>query len=460
VEESQSQSLRPYSSALVFSFANGLTWMIVLGTPMILLGEWLGASAFTIGMAYAALYLSLPAQVLFTATIHRYGYKKQMIFCWATRALAAVAMLVMTWMARDGAKPWMCAAYIVCAWHFCLFRAAGNSASTPWMYEFIPPRIRGKFFAYDQLISSTCGVMILISVSTLFAVFTTFSAFMLCMIISIFGAIASTACLFYWPDCPKPAPVSLRDMFRRVPKLCIKKSPFRTYLVITTIWWLVISPINPFSSYYLKTEAHLSQSIIILYSAFQYGGTILGALWISKRLDRWGVKLFFATSLVFYAFLGIYWILLVLRVPFIVNFAAASFFIFGLCNAFFYSPNLKYLPQVCPKDDQPLALALNIAVTGVAAGVSPMIGGYLVKHVDGTPGMLKLPFLIYLSILILTQFALFIPFLRLKDIENPHAIVLPNSIGLHIRFPRYLSHILGVSATRKAHGSEDTETGG
>jgi MFS family permease len=424
--------------------------MIVLGTPMILLGEWLGASAFTIGMAYAALYLSLPVQVLCTATLHRYGYKKQMIFCWATRALAAVAMLVMTWMARDGARPWMCAAYIACAWHFCLFRAAGNSSATPWTYEFIPTHIRGKFFAYDQLISSCCGVTILLSVSLLFHVFTTFAAFMLCMLISIVGSIASTGCLFYWPDCPKPAAVSLPDMFRRVPRLCLKKSPFRTYLIITTIWWLVISPINPFSSYYLKTEAHLSQSLIILYSAFQYGGTILGALWISKRLDKWGVKPFFTMSLGFYAVLGIYWILLVLGVPVIINFAAASFFVFGLCNAFFYSPNLKYLPQVCPKDDQPLALALNTAVTGMAAGVSPMIGGYLVKHVDGTPGMLKGPFLAYLAVLVVAQFALLVPFMRLKDIENPEAPALPRAISLHIRFPRYLSHILGESARKSS----------
>ena len=441
---SDEPSLRPYRPALIFSFTNGLTWMIVLGTPMILLGEWLGASAFIIGMAYAALYLSLPVQVLGTATLHRFGYKKQMIICWAARGLAAGAMLVMTILAKNGPQPWMRVAYIACAWHFCLFRAAGNSSVTPWMYEFIPPEVRGRYFAIDQTVSSICGIMILVSVSTLFAVFTTFSAFMLCMLISIVGSVASTIALCYWPDCPRPAPISLKDMVRRVPKLCFAPSPFRTYLIITTIWWLVISPINPFGSYYLKTEGHLGQSIILMYSAYQYAGVLLGAFWISHHLDKWGVKPFFAVSLGCYFFLGIYWLLLVLGVPYMINFAAAAFFIFGMTNAFFYSPNLKYLPQVCPKDDQPLALSVNIAVTGMAAGISPMIGGYFVKHVDGSPGMLKTPFLIYLGILIVTQVALLLPFLRLKEMENNNP-ALPKSVSLHIRFNRYASQILGMA---------------
>jgi len=420
--------------------------MVFLGAPMILLGEWLGASAFTIGMAYAALYLALPMQVIFTATLHRYGYKRQMIFCWVARALAIVVLAAVIWAAHEESpKRWMCCVFILCAWYFCLLRAAGNSATTPWMYAFIPPHIRGRYFAMDQTVSSTCGILVLISVSAVFAAVSTYHAFLICMAIALAGSIGSTACLTFWPDRPNPKPVGLKDMARRVPRLYSRKSPFRDYLIITTLFWLVISPINPFGSYYLKTEEHLSQSIIVLYSAFQYAGTLLGALWIGKRLDRWGVKPFFAVSLGLYALLGIYWAMLVLEMPFIVNFAAAAYFLFGLGNAFFYSPNLKYLPQVCPRNDQPLALALNIATTGMAAGLSPMIGGFFVKHVDGTPGMMKEPFLIYLAILVVAQFLLLAPFMRLKEVDNPEAPELPLSLGLHIRFPRYLSHILGVS---------------
>lgn len=254
------------------------------------------------------------------------------------------------------------------------------------------------------------------------------------------GSISSTTTLCFWPDAPKPGKISLRDMAKRVPALCLTPSPYRTYLIITTVWWFLISSITPFGSYYLKTESGLSHSVILFYSTIQYVGTLLGAFWISKRLDRYSVKSFFLMSLVCFTILGAYWILLVIKVPVILHFAGVAFFLLGMGNAFFYSPNLKYLPQICPKDDQPLAIALNIAMTGVAAGISPIVWGYLVKRPDGT-GMLAVPFIIYLSLLILTQFALIGPYMRIKEPEgdNPE---LPISMGLHLRFTRYASHIL------------------
>jgi len=137
----------------------------------------------------------------------------------------------------------------------------------------------------------------------------------------------------------------------------------------------------------------------------------------------------------------------VLRVPHTLEMAAASFFVFGLSNAFFYSPNLKLLPQVCPKDDQPLALAVNIAVTGMAAGVSPMIWGFFVKRLDGSPGMLKGPFLAYLGILAAAQLVLLPLFLRIREKDGGEAI--PKALGLHIRFTRYASQLLGYAFLRR-----------
>jgi hypothetical protein len=414
--------------------------MIILGTPMILLGEWLGASAFIIGLAFSALYLSLPVQVLGTATLHIFGYKKQMIFCWATRGLAIVGLLVLVIMARNGPKPWMCCVYIACAWFFCILRAAGNSGVNPWMYSFIPPEVRGRYFATDQTMSSVCGIMVLLLVSSVFVSFETFFAFAICLCIALLGSISSTTALTFWPDAPLPGRISLSDMVRRVPALCLKPSPYRTYLIITTIWWFMISPITPFGSYYLKTESNLDHSVILIYSTIQYVGTLAGAFWISKRLDRHGVKYFFFTSLVCFTLLGIYWILLVYKVPIVLHFAGVAFFLLGLGNSFFYSPNLKYLPQVCPANDQALAIALNIAMTGVAAGISPIVWGFFVKRPGGT-GMLMTPFLVYLGLLIITQFVLIGPYNRLLETEgdNPE---LPAAFIIHLRFHRYASHIL------------------
>ncbi len=438
-----SPSLRPYAPALAFSFTNTLTWMILLGTPMVLLGEWIGASAFVVGLAYSALYLSLPAQVLGTATLHRFGYKKQMIFCWAARSLAIPTLFVLVLLRREGTQDWMCCLYVGSAWFFCILRAVGNSAVTPWMYAFIPPPVRGRYFATDQTTSSTCGILILMLVSSLFAFFSTSAAFAACLAIAMLGAVSSTATLFFWPDVSRPNHVSLRHMARRIPGLLTKPSPYRNYLFISVFWWFMISSITPFGAYYLKTEQHLSQALILVCTLFQYVGTLLGAVWISKRLDGRGVRPFFAAALGFFALTAVYWALLVLGVPVVVKFAALAFLFLGLGNAFFYSPNLKYLPQVCPKDDQPLALALNIAATGMAAGLSPIVWGILVRKSGGAPGIETGPFLVYLFCLLAAQAALLAPFLRLREQEGVRT--LPMAFGRHLRFARYASRLLSLA---------------
>gem|GEM_PF-1079745 len=437
-------SLRPYRPALVFSFTNAFTWMIVLGTPMVLLGEMLGASAFAIGLAYSAMFLALPVQILATSTIPRFGYKLQMSACWAGRSLAVIALFVISYLARrSGIQAWMTPAFVVCAWYFCILLAAGNSATAPWMYEFIPSAVRGRYFATDQTISSLSGIMVLLTVCVLFVVVDPLIAFMLCFVISFVGSVSSTVALFFWPSCKAPPRTSLRAVLGKVPALCTRASPYRHYLALGTLWWLLISPIIPFSAYYLKTEVGLGQSIIILYSAIQFVGTLLGALWVSQHLDDWGVRPFFAFTLVCYALVGIYWVLLVIGVPMMLEFAALSFFLIGLCNAFWFAPNLKYLPQVCPKDEQPLSLALFMAMTGVAAGISPIIGGFFVRHVDGSAGMEKAPFLVYLCILIVSQFLLLIPFSKLEETE--HVNSLPGYMSLNVRPNRYLSHVLSFA---------------
>ena len=43
--------LRPYFAGFWFGGFNGLTWMIGLGTPLVLLAQQLGATTFQVGLA-------------------------------------------------------------------------------------------------------------------------------------------------------------------------------------------------------------------------------------------------------------------------------------------------------------------------------------------------------------------------------------------------------------------------
>ena len=54
----------PYAKLLRFSFFNASTWLIGLGTPMVLLATELGANSFDVGLAYSFVFLLLPVQIV------------------------------------------------------------------------------------------------------------------------------------------------------------------------------------------------------------------------------------------------------------------------------------------------------------------------------------------------------------------------------------------------------------
>ena len=80
-------SLRPFRPGLMFGFFNAMTWQVALGTPMVLFAERLGASAFAVGLAYSFVFVLTPVQVLATALLPKYGYKRMMLSGWGLRSL-------------------------------------------------------------------------------------------------------------------------------------------------------------------------------------------------------------------------------------------------------------------------------------------------------------------------------------------------------------------------------------
>ena len=116
----------------MFGFFNALTWQIGIGTPMVLFCEQLGASPFQVGLAYSFVFLLTPIQILATALLPRYGYKRVMLGGWAART---VFLIVPVWLAivaqRWGLQPWMAPALVGSVFGFCFFRTIGAAAIMP-----------------------------------------------------------------------------------------------------------------------------------------------------------------------------------------------------------------------------------------------------------------------------------------------------------------------------------------
>ena len=204
--------LHPVRHGLLFAFFNALTWQVGIGTPVILFAEKLGANSFQVGLVYSFVFLLTPLQVLSTALLPRYGFKKIMMSGWTLRSVFLSVPLILALFAPEQGNPWMVRLLVWSVFFFCVFRAIGAAAIIPWLYALLPPGARGRYFSNDQFLSGLAGVGTLVVCSATFALLPIYTAFIVQYLLALGGSFAANYALQRLPDVPHPTALSLRKV--------------------------------------------------------------------------------------------------------------------------------------------------------------------------------------------------------------------------------------------------------
>jgi len=390
-------SLRPFLAGFWFGGFNGMTWMIGLGTPMVLLAERLGASTLQVGLASSFVFLLLPLQVLSTAALERLGYKRQMVMAWAARALFLFVPLGLTLAAPEHREPWMANLLVASIFGFCVFRAFGVAAHVPWMAAILPLEARGRFFATDQSITALVGVGTLLFCAALLRGEGTWEGFRGVYTVAILGSAAAVFCLTRLPGARPPRATPVARMPAEARRLCLTPGLFRLYLGLSLLGATVSSGMAPFTAYYLKVEAGLPASRILAYSAAHYAGAIVGAWAIRRLLDHLPVRRFFRISYAVQILVYGFWIALVLGDGTLAPWLPAAFAGFGIAIAIANSAHFTTLPFLSGEDERPLVVAVFTALFGFFAGLAPVLWGLLLKEAGPVPGMNVTAFAAYFA---------------------------------------------------------------
>lgn len=436
-------SLRPYASGLAFGFFNAINWMICLGIPMVMMAGQLGADSFQVGLAYAAVFLTLPIQVLATAFLPRYGYKRQMMFAWRTRSVALLIPLGLALAAPETPPAWMSWALVGSIYLFCLLRALGSCCYIPWLHALLPEEIRGRFFAMDQFVSGFAGVMTLLGCAILFAWLPPYHAFAVEYVAAILGAVFSNYFLSRLPDVPKPVSANLQRLASLVPELMRRPGDFRHYLFLTLAQSAAAAALVPFGAYYLRTEAAQPIQTIMVFTACQYAGAIAGSWSIRNSIDRRGPRLAFVRSMAVTILAMLFWFFLVQGHASLLVWLPACYFASGLAASNFATAHLKYLPAVCPLEQRALAISVQSALVGVLSGLAPLLIGLYVKTGGSRPGLNHDNFGIYLLVAMGVLAALLPLFWRLPWKGDTPGWPLAGSVVL--RQFRYFGQLINLT---------------
>jgi hypothetical protein len=381
--------LAPFRAGLLFGFFNALTWQIGIGTPMVLFAERLGATSFQVGLAYAFVFLLTPLQVVATALLPRFGFKRVSLGGWGMRSLFLVIPIWLALLAPEVAKPWMVATFIWSVFFFCFFRSLGAAAMTTWFMGMLPAGVRGRYFANDQFLSGIASAATLVACAALFALLPIYPALLVQYAIALIGSTLSYYSLKKLPDIPRPEATGLGAVLRATPRHMFKPSAFRHYVWLA-VWYAVITtPIPPFAAYYLKVGAQLTPGRIMAFEVLRYCGVISGAWLIRRRIDATGARPFFLLSLGFTALTAVFWWCYLRGIVGGMTTMFGIYFVVGLGTVCWNIGNLNYLPKIAPPGERALFVSLHGAATAFIGGCAPVLWGLVLKSTgpDGGPGL-------------------------------------------------------------------------
>jgi MFS family permease len=386
-ESGPPRTLHAFRAGYWFGGFNGLTWMMGLGTPMVLLTEQLGGSTFQVGLAASFVLLLFPVQVVATAALPRFGFQHQMVLAWSARALFLLVPLSLALLAPDEPAGWMPNAVVASVFGFCAFRAVGVAAHIPWFAAILPDELRGRFFATDATITSSVGVATLLCCAGLFAQLPTYRAFQAAYGIAVVGSALAVWNLLRLPVGPKPPESPLRHMGPEVVRLSTRPGLFRQYLVVSLLWLLATLPIPAFAAYYLKAAAGVPSSEILAYTAVQFVGQFAGAWSIRHWLDRIPIRRFFQLASGVVIGVCLVWLGILSGDTRGTSVLWLAYALFGVAIGLSQAAHFTYLPELAVPEKRPVTLAIFGAVVGVLSGLAPTLWGLALRSGSGTPGI-------------------------------------------------------------------------
>lgn len=321
------------------------------------------------------------------ARVSRYGYKRTFITFWFIRKIVtALLLLVPLVLAQFGLQATVIYITLVTA-GFGLCRAIAEVGYYPWVQEFVPDSIRGKYSASNNVFASIVGVISVAVASFVLELSSGLDRFMILFAIgTVFGLIA----VWLVAQVPGGAPVrgddapaiSYRDMFTAA-----KDRNLLLYLAGIGLITLGSGPLYSFLPLFMEQQVGLSEGNIVLLQTAALIGALLSTYFLGWSADRYGSKPVMLSGVLLKILLPIGWFImprfsdLSLPVALLIAFfqgASGIAWLIGSSRLLFVS--------VVPSAQKAHYMPVYYAAIGIIGGVSQLIGGRVLDLSAGLSG--------------------------------------------------------------------------
>ena len=393
----------------------------------------------TIGLISALPFVGNFLQIFVAALVARWKPPK-------TVTVTAATLHLLTWIALGVFLPWVprdnptAAGHWFMAWSLlssCFAAVAGVSWNA-WIQEWVPGRLRGKFFGRrNGALQLSTLTFLLVAGWALARWNYSLVAFQLIIAGAALMRVFSLRWQWVTPIRPRrhrhgPA-LPLREQFA----VLARSRSLLVFIAFGAVWGFAANCFGPFYSVFMLEQIGFTAwNISVLNAVSLLGGALSLPAW-GHLLDRYGNKSVMAFSLILWQTQSFLWYTLT---PENRNLLYAMWAWGGITSAGFVLGQFTILLRLIPLEAKNLAIGANIAVTSLVAAIAPIIGGSILTWaLERWPD----PFAVYHTCFLLQPLLALTGSTLLLRVHEPHASSLTMVFGA-MRNIRTLSGVLGL----------------
>jgi MFS family permease len=342
-------------------------------------------SATSIGVLASLPFIGNFLQIFVSPALMRWKSPK-------TITVMSALLNMFSWLALGIAMPWIPrsstaeAASWILGWYFvssCLYAVASVTWST-WIEEWVPVRIRGKYFGRrNQIIQFSAVVFLTISGWVLSRWDYSVPAFQAVIFGSCFLRIFSLRMQWISPTRPHREPDPVGGSFRSRVAVVLGARSFLVFVAFGAVWSFAANCFGPFYTVFMFERVGFSAwDVGVVTALSQLGGALLLPLW-GRLLDRHGSKPVMVLSIILWQLSMFGWCLVnpgnraVLYALWAWIGATSAGFVLGQ-----FAIGLRLIPAGAKR----LAIGFNLAVSSLVAAVAPVLGGWTLSHAPASWG--------------------------------------------------------------------------
>ena len=258
------------------------------------------------------------------------------------------------------------------------FGAVAGVTWSTWVEEWVPPRIRGKYFGRrNQILQFATVVFLMLSGWILSRWDYSVAAFQAIILGSAVLRVFSLRLQWISPTRAYRPPPPERESFRDQVAVLRAARSFLVFVAFGCVWSFAANCFGPFYTVFMFDKVGFSALDVGVVTALsQIGGAFSLPAW-GRLLDRYGNKPVMVVSLVLWQLSMFLWCIVT---PGNRMMLYALWTWSGATSAGFVLGQFTIVLRLLPADAKKLAIGFNLAVSSLVAAVAPVLGGWALSH--------------------------------------------------------------------------------